>query len=178
MNAIGLIDPAVADDGWDTLICDINQWRGDAINAYAQVEAAASETLLIMAALPGRGTDVELPHLFGRRLESLRSAVAPPGPFAREGARAARALDAFSGHQARRAIICHGIAKIARDRHGRWIFIFSLLALRNGKEERSFDVFDLQEADAMLASLKSNTKELRSALQSLRDQLKARPSLA
>src|SRR5690606_36645858 len=112
---------------WEAAVGEVNSWRGQALQHFAVAETAASETLLLMASLPG-GANVRLRRLVGQRFEDLRLAIGSDGPFARQGVKAAEALEAFSRHETLRAYLCHGMAKVALDRHGHWIVILKVLA--------------------------------------------------
>lgn len=161
-----------ADDVWDRAIASVNAWRGHAIQCFAQTEAAVSETLLTLANIEGRGGSVRLRRLVGQRFQDLQDALTLEGPFAAEGAAAGAALAAFREHEAVRAALCHGIAKIALDRHGRWLVVFRTLAFRGRDEERSGVTYEQPEADAFLADLKARGQKLGSALGALRAALR------
>ena len=85
MNAISSIDLPIEDLAWERAIAAVNAWRGNALQYFAQAEAAVSETLLAMAAVPEKGSAVRLRRLVGHRFEDLRAAVAGDGPFAAVG---------------------------------------------------------------------------------------------
>src|SRR5688500_507905 len=116
MNAILPCRQATNTAAWDVAVCEVNAWRGQALQHFATAEAATSETLLQMASLP-RGTHVRLRRLVGQRFEDLRLAIGSDGPFAKEGLKAAEALEAFGPLESLRAPLCHGMAKVALDRH-------------------------------------------------------------
>lgn len=171
MNAITPIDAAGAEAGWDKAIRSVNEWRGRSLHCFAQAEAAVSETLLALASAPDRGTRVKLRPLVGQRFEDLASAIGANGPFAAEGGKAALSLLAFRAHEALRPVLCHGTAKIALDRNGRWLILMKVLSFRGRKAERSSLALDQRDAAAKLAELDARTRHLVSALRSLRTRI-------
>jgi hypothetical protein len=170
MNAILPCRQAIDAAAWEAAVCEVNTWRGEALQHFAVAETAASETLFQMASLP-RGANVRLRRLVGQRFEDLRLAIGPDGPFAKEGRKAAEALAAFSQHERLRAALCHGMAKVALDRHGQWLVILKVLAFQGRVEDRSSTAFEKREAEAVLADLKAASQKLASSLQSLRARI-------
>jgi hypothetical protein len=178
MNAISPCTQAIDGTAWAAAVSEVNAWRGEALQYFAVAETAASETLPLMASLPG-GANVRLRRLVGQRFEDLRLAIGSNGPFAEVGVKAAEALEAFSLHERLRAYLCHGTAKVALDRHGQWVVILKVLTFRGRAEERSSLTFEQREAEALLADLKVASQKLASSLQSLRARIiKAHPALA
>lgn len=161
------IDPAA----WQVAVTEVNAWRGQAIQHFAVAEAAVSETLVSMAAaLPPMGS-VRLRRLVGQRFEDLRLAVDADGPYASEGVKAVAALAAFDRHTDLRACLCHGVAKVALDRHGQWVAILKVIALGGRAKQRTSMTFEKREGEALLADLKRDSHKLASALQSLRARI-------
>lgn len=153
----------------------MNAWRGQALQHFAVAEGAVSETLLLMASLPPAVAKVRLRRLVGQRFEDLRLAIGADGPCAGEGSKALVALEAFNRHADLRACLCHGVAKIALDRHGQWVVILKVLALGGRAKERSSTTFEKREGEALLLELKRDSQQLASALQSLRARISAAP---
>ncbi|HEX8238277.1 MAG TPA: hypothetical protein VF574_00880 [Allosphingosinicella sp.] len=171
MNAITPIEPAFEGTAWEAAIRSVNEWRGHALNCFAQAETAVSETLLALAAVPARGAQVKLRRLIGQRFEDLDLAIGAGGPFAAEGSKAAQALVAFRDQEALRPMLCHGAFKVALDRHGQWVLLIKLLSFRVGNADRVTLALDQREAAAKLAELKAGTHQLASALQSVRARI-------
>ena len=173
MNAILPFNAVDSDRDWEDAYRSVNAWRGHGLQCFAQAETAVSETLLVLAAVPGRGKNVRLRGLIGQRLEDLAIAVGADGPFEAEGAGAAQALSGFREHEALRPFLGHGLVKIALDRHDQWVIQIKLLSFRSGKAGRSSLALDQREGAALLGELKAGTQALASALQSLRARLSA-----
>jgi hypothetical protein len=171
MNAITPFDAAANEAAWEEATQSVNAWRGLCLQCFAQAETAVSETLLAMADLPDRGAGVKLRRLIGQRFEDLNSAIAAEGPFAAEGGKAVHVLAAIREHEALRPMICHGTAKVALDRHGQWIVLIRLLSFRGRRADRSSLALDQKEATNILAELKDRTRQLGSALQSVRARI-------
>lgn len=165
------ITRAETDDCWSTVTGAANQWRGAAIQIFAQTEFAVSETLERLSLVPERGEQVRLRPLVGQRFADLADALS--GPFAAEGGRATEALARFRRHEAFRSILCHGVAKVLQDRTGGWAIIFRLVTLKGRSAERSSRTVEQNEAEQLLAELQADGRKLSAALQSLRARLPA-----
>lgn len=165
-----IVAPAT-DDCWEALTGAANQWRGAAIQLFAQAELAVSETLERLSSTPERGKDVALRRLVGHRFADLAEALG--GPFAAEGAKASEALTQFSRHDGLRPLLCHGVAKVLQDRNGRLAIIFRLMAVKGKSVESNSRMIEQSEAEQLLRDLQSDSRALKAALQSLRDRLPA-----
>ena len=173
MNAHTPIEVAIDAPDWDQIYRSVNAWRGRAILCFAHAEAAVSETLVAMARVPDRGAKVRLRHLIGQRLDDLATAIGANGPFCNLGQNAASALVDFRQHENLRPFISHGTTRVATDRHGQWVVVLKLVSFRRRDAQWDETIFDQRQAEAALAELKSSTKKLGSALQSLRARLPA-----
>lgn len=162
---------AIDDDQlWEAPTCAANAWRGQAIQIFAQAELAVSDTLEALAAVPVRGADVRLRRLVGQRFEDLGSALS--GAFAAEGVKAAAALAQFRSHEELRPFLCHGVAKLALDRNGRWLIVLKLVAFQARGTQRTSRTVEQQDAEQLLAGLREDGRRLASALQSLRSRVR------
>jgi len=156
---------------WTRVAQDVNTWRGASLQCFASVEAAVTETLLHLSAIPGRGDDVRLRHLVGQRLDDLAQVVGEGGAFATEGRGVVPLLAAFRCHEALRTMLAHGQAKLALERNGRWIAIFRIVAIRAKQAERSELVLEESDAAGKLQELKAISQKLCSALGNFRRTL-------
>src|SRR3546814_2822757 len=86
------IEIANDDPLWNQAIQDVNAWRGACLQHFSAAEAAVTETLLLLKAIPGRGEAVRLRHLIGQRFDDLSKLIEAEGAFAQEGKAAAKAL--------------------------------------------------------------------------------------
>src|SRR3546814_8487873 len=75
---------------WNQAIQDVNAWRGACLQHFSAAEAAVTETLLLLKAIPGRGEAVRLRHLIGQRFDDLSKLIEAEGAFAQEGKAAAK----------------------------------------------------------------------------------------
>jgi hypothetical protein len=171
MNAIVPVQQFIDAAAWDEATNAVNAWRGHALHCFAQAEAAVSETLLAMASAPQWGPKVRLRRLVGQRFEDLASALETKGPFADERAKAASVLAGFRDHESLRAFLCHGVAKVAFDRSGRWLVVLKLLAFRSREADRSSVVYEKREAEELLADLNKASRQVIGALHSLRRRI-------
>lgn len=156
---------------WEDATFAANAWRGKAIQLFAQAELAVSEALVLLAATPGRGERVRMRRLVGQRFEDLAEALT--GAFAEEGARAADALKTFRQHEELRPLLCHGAAKLAIDRNGRWLIVLKLIAFRARATEHVSRTIEEREADHLLTHISDDCRKLLSALQSLRSRVRS-----
>lgn len=168
MNAISPIT-ADADIIWNEAQRAANQWRGNVIHRFAQTEQAVSETLMALSGVEDRGKAIRLQHLTGQRFRILSEALAADGPFAEEGAAVREILSAaFRLHGDLRPFLCHGVGRIAFDRHGRWLFVLDMIVFHNGRAERRRRIIDEREAQPVLTELNKTGQKLSSGLEKLR----------
>lgn len=159
-----------SDQRWEDAAFAANAWRGKAIQLFAQAELAVSEALELLAAFPGRGEKVRMRRLVGQRFEDLAGALADP--FNEEGTRAAEALERFRQHEELRPLLCHGVAKLALDRNGRWLIVLKLVAFRGRATQHVSRTIEEQDADQLLTRIRDDCRRLTSALQSLRSRVR------
>jgi hypothetical protein len=157
------------DELWDSAASAANAWRGHAIQIFAQAEQAVSKALEALASVADRGMTVRRRRLVGQRFEDLAFALA--GPFAAEGEKAAVALLRFREHESLRPFLCHGVAKLARDRNGRWLIVIKVIDFRARSSEPMTHAVEEQRAGEVLAELRDDRRALASALQSLQSRL-------
>ncbi|MBJ6121272.1 hypothetical protein [Sphingomonas mollis] len=171
MNAISPIT-AAADTIWNEAQRAANQWRGNAVHRFAQTEQAVSETLMTLSAVEDRGKAIRLQHLTGQRFQILSEALAADGPFAEEGTVVREILSAaFRLHEDLRPFLCHGVGRIAFDRHDRWLLVLDMIVFQNGRAERRRRVIDERETQPLLTELNKTGQKLSSALEKLRNKL-------
>lgn len=154
-------------EAWPSLWNQANGWRGRAMEEFARAEMAVSEALIQLAAVPGRGEGITLPHLAGQRFSVLAKQVAEGGPHAAQGKGVAQALSEWRDHEALRALLCHGVATITVDHRGRWHLILRLVAFRAGKPVRDMLVLDEEEAAARLQVLHAARQRLEGRLRAM-----------
>jgi hypothetical protein len=171
MNAIAPIHDGIEAAAWARVLAEANAWRGNAVHCFAQAEMAVSETLLAMQCAPLGEPRVRLRRLVGQRFEDLRTAIGPDGPFESHCGKAVAVLADFWRFESLRPFLCHGVAKVAIDRRGQWLLVLKVLAFSGGKAERSSLAYEQHEAAAVLVDLKTASRRLCSALQSLRTRI-------
>jgi len=145
------------------------------MQCFAQAEAAATEALLVLCRDSRHGDAVRLRQLVGQRLEDLATAIGPEGPFRAQGGVAFKALEEFRTLESLRALVGHGVSKVALDRNGKWVAIIRHLAIRKKAEERSVQIFEQVEAEQVLADLRKKTRKLCNELERLRQGLPDAP---
>lgn len=178
MNAISPIAPALSDALWEAATHSAQLWRATVIDVLAQSEAVVSETLLVLAAAPKRGSSVKLHQLLGQRLDELEKALKANGAFGVEGKAALPKLTAFRQYEELRAALCHGVVKVTLDRKRQWVVLIKLLSLAQNGTKRIVMTFEQQEAAAVLAEILSCGQQLSCALGHVRAAVKKPPQQA
>ncbi|QNP45632.1 hypothetical protein H9L14_14070 [Sphingomonas sediminicola] len=151
-------------DVWHDTARDVNAWRGEAIQLFARAELSVSETLQMLRA----GGEGRLRRLVGQRFDDLAAALEKLG---KKGAKASNALARFRELEELRPFLCHGVAKTAIDRSGHWIAVLKLVDLRGGVADVLTRVIEERDAETLIQDLGQRTRELTSALQSVRSKL-------
>ena len=166
MNEHASID--LTADQWNEAARGVNAWRGGCMQCFALAEGAATETLLVLAAIEHRGSLVKLRHLIGQRFEDLASAIDADGPFGKEGNAAAKALAEFREREPLRTHLAHGVAKVSLERNGRWVAVFRQTSIRARVADVRTLVMEEIEAEALLKQLRQSTQKLCSCLDNMR----------
>lgn len=159
--------------GWHRICASVNAWRGGCLQHFGAVEAATTETLLVLSLVPQRGDRVGLRHLNGQRMADLAILVAPDGAFAAEGGGVAKALAGFRAHEPLRAFMAHGQAKLAVGRNGKWVAVFRYVSIKAGRGERAVLVVEEDEAEVQLRALRQSADRLCGMLASFRRTISA-----
>jgi hypothetical protein len=132
MNAQTKITEALPLTDFDNACARLNQWRGQMIENFARCEQAVTETLALLNAASIAVKGVKFPHLVGQRYDRLEGllTVAEPQTGHIKGARAS--ITQFRIHDGLRAMLCHGVTKIAIDRAGEWVALLTLMKFQAG----------------------------------------------
>lgn len=106
----------------------LNQWRGQMVENFARCEQAVTETLaqLSACATMPEVKGVKFPHLVGQRYDRLATLLSAPAKPSEHAKVALAALARFQTHDAFRAMLCHGVTKVAVDRAGQWVAVMKL----------------------------------------------------
>ncbi|MBK6707984.1 MAG: hypothetical protein IPG54_11105 [Sphingomonadales bacterium] len=157
---------------WDEIFAEVNAWRGACMHHFSTVEMSVTETLLALGAVKETGKKVRLRHLIGQKFEDLAAAIEPEAPFGGAGRVAHVELMQYrASHEAFRAMLCHGVAKVSVDHSGQWILLIRSLAIRARQAERNMLVMEQSEAAATLTKLKRDGQNLASVLGQLRKKV-------
>jgi hypothetical protein len=155
--------------GWETVLGEVNGWRGACIHHFTAVEQAVTECLVGLHAAKTDGAVVRLRHLVGQRFEDLANAIAPGGPFAGAGSTVAATLSTFrSRHEGFRTLLCHSQMTVSVEISGKWVVVARSLIIRGSRAERMTTVIEEAEAATRLADLKRDGQKLSAQLGSLR----------
>jgi hypothetical protein len=173
MNAIAPVVAGLPRQPFEAARDAAAAWRGRCLDLFTRSEAAVSETLLVLAAIEGRGSTIKLPHLVGQRYDMLEMAASASGSFAEEGKAAGAALLEFRKHDMLRTRLAHGTFTVTLDHLGRWHLVIRVLAFRAGREARDLFATDESEAAELLAVLERDGGRLRSTLGQFRQRLRS-----
>jgi hypothetical protein len=168
MNAIAPIEAALPRAPFEAARDAAAAWRGRCLDQFARSEAAVTETLLVLAAVGGRGASIKLPHLVGQRYDALLNATSAGGAFAAEGKAAAATLVQYRQHETLRTHIAHSTFTVTLDHRGCWHVVLRVLALRTSRASRDLLVTEEGEAAKILGTLERDGSRLRSTLGQLR----------
>lgn len=171
MNAQTPIIAEKSPKGWDCIDQEVALWRDSVLQCFCRAEEAVNLTLACLAGVPARGEAVSLRHLIGQRLDDCSAAVAADGPFAEEGKKALKALQAFRRHEPLRVYLAHGVSRIAREKDGCWLLVLRYGAFRARRLEYATLVVSEAEAGEQLRLCRADTQRLCAVLANLRKTL-------
>ena len=137
----------------------LNGWRGRCLAYLASAEAAVSEALIGFAE---RDPTTPLPHLVGQRYDALATILAARGDTDALGA-----LRALRAHDSLRTALAHGVAKVTLDRNGEWLAVFTVIAFRSRRTERTILVIEEEQAARIAQQLGRERQRLIARLRSL-----------
>jgi hypothetical protein len=138
---------------------DANRWRGHCIDCFARIEKAVAETLRTLSKSERHGASVKEPSLFGRRIEALRLAISPGGPFQAEGRDVGKALAKLAPWLEQRNNIVHGVGTVWISGSGDWLWRYCYIG--NTKNNRSeMGMIDRNLAEEMEAELSGGAQSL------------------
>jgi hypothetical protein len=153
---------------WSQASACANIWRAQAMQAFAQAEAAVSEALIAIHQVPKRGAAVALRHLIGQCFEDLAKATGEGGAFEVEGRGSVKALANFMKHIEFRNVLCHGVMKLTKDRSDNWIIIMRVSTFKGGKTEHTTHACEENNAMILLGEVQAASQRLCATLGSLR----------
>jgi hypothetical protein len=141
-------------------------WRGQCLDEFCPVERHLSLALIKLRAEPAyRAMQLPAPHLFGKKLGSLRLLCEFKGRL-KQRSTLLQALDGFCEYLDLRAHVCHGALTITVGSDGEPYYLFSLILLSKKTSRES-----------KLAISKSAAKRIRQSLavaaSNLTNELKA-----
>lgn len=112
-------------------VCDFNRWRGRCTDCFARIDHAAMKTLQVLASAAEGGEAVRNPPFFGQRIDALRKAIGPDGPFHSVGRDSCNMLGKPEPWIALRNVVIHGFGTVWLNASGEWLWQYSFLP--NGK---------------------------------------------
>lgn len=164
--------PALPHEPFANATIAVNEWRGRCLDVLTRAETAITECLVAMSEVPGRGANVQLPHLLGQRLEAFAAAIQQGGPFEAEGAPARAVIGRYRDCHGVRNLLCHGVVKVTLDQQGRWTAVFRMVTLRSNHLHRETMVFSQAEADDFFMKVTQMSRDLSSQVGQVRAQLR------
>jgi N-acetylglutamate synthase-like GNAT family acetyltransferase len=117
----------------DLAAAEINGWRGRCLDLYARGERSVDHSLELASRCDGIPA---MKPLAGQRLaEVLRLAVEEPGTTEKQSTGLLLALERWSGINAQRAYLAHGVATVLLDRQGAWHAQFDFVRYQGKRRE-------------------------------------------
>ena len=139
----------------------VHRWRGHCVARYARLEDEVATTLTLIVAMTDE--KLKVPHNFGDKVKTLRSAISPNGAFPRP--KLTKAWDGFEAHLDRRNMLVHATGKVWTDAQGDWLWSYRFQPSGKGK---SVEVGYIEHEEALQLE-----QRLARESQSLVDQMKA-----
>ena len=154
---------------WETILKEVNAWRGECMHHFSAVEHAVTQTLLVLDGAKPSGSTIRLRHLIGQRFEDLGEALSPEGPLAEVSKTASRSLAHYrEQHEAFRTQLCHGHITVSIVPNGSWLLVLRLLSIRGRQADHSLSVFEEAHALERLEELKRDGQKLAAVLGQVR----------
>ena len=147
-----------------------NEWRGHMIENYSRAEHAVTETLVGLNDLSVDLKGQKFPHLVGQRVDRLAAYLSTITASAHSKA-AEEALLNFRAHENLRAMLCHGVTKLALDRGGGWVAVMTLLSFKSGGSVSSRLTIDEAEGVQRRNTLIADRKRLTATLGQVRREI-------
>ena len=171
MNAQTKITIAVPLVDFEGACARLNQWRGQMIENFARCEQAVTETLALLNATTSAVSGAKFPHLVGQRYDRLELLLTAAGSQTGHIKVARAAIAQFRTHDGLRALLCHGVTKIAVDRGGEWVALLTLMSFKAGTT--SIDRLTLleSEGESHLARVIHDRRRMTSVLGQVRREL-------
>jgi hypothetical protein len=171
MNAQTKITEGMPLIDFDAACARLNQWRGQMIENFARCEQAVTETLAVLNATGIELKGVKLPHLVGQRYDRLVTMLSAPVSQSGHRKVALSAIGRFRRYDAVRAMLCHGVTKIAVDRAGEWVALMTLMSFKAGDTTTAKLTLQESEGQSLLAQAIDERQRVSTALGQVRREL-------
>lgn len=159
---------------FDVACARLNQWRGQMVENFARCEQAVTETLAALNSVGATSLDVKgvkFPHLVGQRYDRLAILLASSAQPSGHCKVALFALKRFRSHDGLRAMLCHGVTKIAVDRGGQWIALMTLMSFKASQTMIEKLALEEHEASARLEQIIDDRRRVSTALGQVRREI-------
>lgn len=150
-------------------MAEAEQWRGECIQIFAELEQTVEDLLLALAAAPRRGCKVRTGEQVSCAFGHLEDLTAGSGAFANEGRAVSRSLQALKPDFEWRAHLTHGVLAVWEGKAKR-----RLLTLKHrapGGGPLRMHALQWIEAIAMRDRLKDGVRDLKARSGSLKAAL-------
>jgi len=178
MKAPIKITETIALVDFDKACARLNQWRGQMVENFARCEQAVTETLSVLNAASIAVKGVKYPHLVGQRYDRLEALLTAAEPQTGHIRTARAAIAQFRTHDGLRAMLCHGVTKIALDREGNWVALLTLTNFKAGTTSTDRLTLLESEGELQLGRVIDDRHRVTAALGQIRRELTIKSSVS
>lgn len=148
---------------WPQIYDGANAFRGVMLHHYTGMEAAISETLMLLRKA-GRCGPLQPLHLAGQRRAELRSALLSMTDDSAIATHALRTLDELEHYLPMRVMLCHGQAIVTLDGNSKWCLCLENITFDGDNGTREWLVIRQKQAETLLTALRSCHSRVNGAL--------------
>jgi hypothetical protein len=116
--------PQRVTDDYSSMLGQAEQWRGECIQHFAELEQIVEDLLRALHRAPGHKSKVGTRKLVGEAFGHLRELTGSKGPFAEKGRPISETLALIAPWFEWRAHLTHGVVTIWRGRNGHWLLAY------------------------------------------------------
>jgi hypothetical protein len=170
MNAPAANLPKHASDEHQTMVGHAEQWRGECIQYFAELEQIIEDLLLDLKRTAKAGRKVSTGQPVGCAFGHLRELTADKGLFGKRSAALATTLGKLAADFEWRAHLTHGVLSVWQGRGSKWLLTFAHRPV--GGETVRMHAQTWVDARAMRERLGKAIQDIRAQAGSLRSSLK------
>ena len=116
--------PQRVTDDYSSMLGQAEQWRGECIQQFAELEQIVDSLLRTLHRVSKHGSKVKTDKFVGGAFGHLRELTGSKGPFADKGKAISETLAAIAPWFEWRAHLTHGVVTVWRGRNGQWLLAY------------------------------------------------------